>query len=149
MQVIPNVHVLGLFIAATTITYRTRALIPLYAWVLLEGAFAGFSLWWLPYLYVWLPLWGMFMLIGKLNLPNAIKPPLYMILCALHGLSFGILYAPAQALMFGFSFQMTITWIIAGLPFDIAHAIGNFAAGTMIIPLATLLKKLDKGQYRT
>jgi energy-coupling factor transport system substrate-specific component len=67
-----------------------------------------------------------------------------MILCALHGLSFGTLYAPAHALMFGLSFQGMIAWIIAGLPFDLIHAAGNLAAGTMIVPLAALLKRLDK-----
>jgi len=148
MLMIPNVHVLGLFIAAMTISYRTRALIPLYAWIMLEGVLTGFSLWWIPYLYVWLPLWGMFMLVGRIKLPIKIKIPLYMMLCALHGLSFGTLYAPAQALMFGFSFQVTVAWIIAGLPFDVIHAIGNFAAGTLILPLSSLLIRLDKGQYR-
>jgi len=148
MQWIPNVHLLGLFVAVMTLTYRRRALIPLYGYVLLDGVFAGFSMWWMPYLYIWLPLWAAFMGLGKLELPRKIQAPLYMLVCALHGLSFGLLYAPAQALMFGFSFRATIAWIIAGLPFDIIHAIGNFAAGTMIIPLSTLLKNLDNGQYR-
>jgi len=149
LQGIPSVHLLGLFIAIITRTYRWRALIPLYGYVLLEGLFTGFSMWWMPYLYIWLPLWGAFMGLGKLELPRKIGAPLYMIVCALHGLSFGLLYAPMQALMFGFSFQATIAWIIAGLPFDIIHAIGNLAAGTMIIPLSTLLKNLDNGQYRS
>jgi len=146
MQMIPNVHVLGLFIASITLTYRVRALIPLYAWILLEGVFAGFSFWWLPYLYIWLPLWGMFMLAGKLSLPTKVRAPLYMVLAALHGLSFGLLYAPAQALMFGMSFQAMIGWIIAGLPFDALHAAGNFAAGILILPLTALLTRLQRGE---
>jgi energy-coupling factor transport system substrate-specific component len=64
----------------------------------------------------------------------------------LHGLSFGTLYAPANALFFRLSFNGMLAWIIAGLPFDVIHAIGNFAAATLIIPLAALLKKLDRGQ---
>lgn len=144
MQWIPNVHLLGLFIAAITLTYRVRALIPLYVCIFVDGLFAGFSSWWMPYLYIWLPLWLMFMIAGRFNLPAGAKVPLYMALCALHGLSFGTLYAPAQAFMFGLSFEAMITWIIAGLWFDLIHAIGNFAAGTLIIPLAALIKKLDK-----
>jgi energy-coupling factor transport system substrate-specific component len=140
----PNVHILGLFISAVTLTYRIRALIPIYVYVLVDGLFAGFSPWWIPYLYIWLPLWLMFMLAGKLKLRKEILAPLYMVLCGLHGLSFGVLYAPAQALMFGLSVDAMITWIIAGLWFDFIHAIGNFAAGTLIIPLAALLSKLDK-----
>ena len=148
LQWIPGIHPMALIIAAMTLRYRVRALIPLYSYILLDGVFAGFSLWWIPYLYVWLPLWAVFMLAGKLDVSLKVKAPLYMVLCALHGLSFGVLYAPAQALMFGFSFRATVAWVIAGLPFDVVHAIGNFAAGTLVVPLTSLLTKLDRGQYR-
>jgi len=146
MQGLPNVHLLGLFIAAITLVYRGRALIPLYVYVMVEGVFAGFSFWWVPYLYIWLPLWLMFMLAGKFNFPKKVKVPLYMVLCGLHGLMFGILYAPAQAFMFGLSFEGMVAWIIAGLWFDVAHGVGNFAAGALIIPLSELLFRLSKKQ---
>ena len=99
----------------------------------------------IPFLFVWLPLWGVFMLIGKVSMPVKIKVPVYMVLCALHGLAFGTLYAPFAALIFGIplSFQALLAWIIAGFPFDIAHALGNLAAGILIVPLSELLKKLD------
>jgi len=141
---IPNIGFIGFFIAAFTLTYRIRALIPVYIYVALYGLFYGF-LTMIPYLYVWLPLWGMFMLIGKPPLPIKIKVPVYMILCALHGLAFGTLYAPFSAVLFGipFTFQAILAWIIAGFPYDIAHALGNFAAGVLIVPLSELLKKLD------
>ena len=143
MQMIPNIHLLGLFIAATTLTFRYKALIPLYLYIAIEGLFAGFSMWWMPYLYVWIPLWAAFMLIGKINLSIKWKTPICMAAAGLHGLSFGTLYAPMQALMLGLSFQGTIAWIIAGLPFDIAHAIGNTASGILILPMALLLKRLN------
>ena len=144
MQGILNVHLLGTFIAAITLTYRSRALLPIYLYIFIEGFFAGFGLWWLPYLYIWLPLWGVFMLVGKINIPHKIKVPLYMILSALHGLSFGILYAFTQVFIFGFDFNATITWIIAGLPADVIHAISNFTSGILIIPLHLLLKGLNE-----
>jgi len=143
MQGIPGVQLMGLFIAAITLTYRTRALIPIYVWVMLHGAFYGF-IWAIPYLYIWLPLWGIFMLAGKIRLPNKALAPIYMVLCALYGLSFGALYAPFWAAWAGLSFKGMIAWIIAGLPVDIGYAISNFAAGTLIIPLSLLLKKLHK-----
>jgi len=143
MQMLPGVHFLGLIIAVATLVYRVRALIPLYVYVFLDGLFTGFAFWWLPYLYIWLPLWLMFMLAGRLNLPAKTRAPLYMVLCGLHGLSFGTLYAPAQAVMFGLSFENMIRWIIAGLWFDVMHAIGNFAAGSLILPLVGLIRKLE------
>jgi energy-coupling factor transport system substrate-specific component len=141
---IPNVHLLGLFIAAFTLTYRMRALIPLYIFILLSGIFYGFSIWWLPYLYIWLPLWIAFMIFGNLSLPRKIRVPIAMALCAIHGLSYGIMYAPFHALVLGFNFQAMIAWIIAGIPFDIVHGVSNLASGILVIPLASLLKKLDR-----
>jgi hypothetical protein len=35
-------------------------------------------------------------------------------------------------------------WVMAGLPFDLLHCVGNLALGTLIVPLATFLHKLDK-----
>jgi energy-coupling factor transport system substrate-specific component len=146
MQLIPGVHFLGLIIAVSTITYRSKALIPLYVYILTDGLIVGFSQWWIPYLYIWLPLWLMFMLAGRLKLRKEIKTPLYMTLCALHGLSFGLLYAPMQTLFFGLSFEGTVAWVIAGLPTDITHAVSNFVMGSLIIPLSALLRKLDKSR---
>jgi energy-coupling factor transport system substrate-specific component len=111
---------------------------------MLYGVFFGLMTW-IPYLFVWLPLWGMFMVIGMFNLPLVAKVPVYMILCALHGLSFGTLYAPFAALLFGIPLRLNtmLAWIAAGFPFDIAHALGNLAAGVLIVPLTELLKKLN------
>ena len=145
MQMVPNVHLLGLFVAAMTLTFRFRALIPLYLFVFLDGLLSGFALWWIPYLYIWLPLWGAFMILGKLNLPKKLQTPIYMLASGFHGLIFGVLYAPMQALLFGLNFQGMIAWIIAGIPFDVIHAIGNVVSGILIVTLSSLLKKLNRG----
>jgi hypothetical protein len=63
--------------------------------------------------------------------------------CCLHGLSFGVLYAPMQALLYGFDFEQMIAWIMTGVTFDIIHAIGNFAGGLLILPMVKLLKKIE------
>ena len=100
LELLPNIHLLGMFTMAYTVVYRRRALIPIYVYVLLNGIFCGFAAWWLPYLYLWAILWGVTML-----LPRGLRPrlavPMYMLVCGLHGLLFGTLYAPAQALLFG------------------------------------------------
>ena len=69
--------------------------------------------------------------------------PVYAAVCALHGLAYGTLYAPWQALAFGLSWEGMLTWIAAGLPFDALHAAGNLAAGLLILPLSRLLKRLE------
>ncbi|HZJ75700.1 MAG TPA: hypothetical protein VFD25_03840 [Clostridia bacterium] len=143
MEVLPNIHPLGMFIMALTVTYRKKALIPIYIYVFLNGLIAGFAMWWIPYLYIWTVLWGVTMLIPE-NISKKSKAIVYPIVNALFGLSFGILYAPAQALMFNLSFKQTVAWIAAGLSFDAIHAAGSFAIGFLVLPISELLIKLYK-----
>lgn len=143
MEFLPNVHLLGMFTVTYTIVYRKKALYPLYTYILLNGIFAGFATWWLPYLYIWTVLWGAVMLLPK-KIPAKVQPIVYMVVCAAHGFLFGTLYAPAQALLFGLSFKGMIAWIIAGLPWDMVHGISNFCCGVLIVPLSKLLKRLEK-----
>ena len=143
MEWAPNIHLLGMLTMAYTLTYRKKALIPIYVYVLLQGAFAGFALWWIPYTYIWTILWGITMILPK-NMPAKIAVPVYMGVCALHGLCFGTLYAPVQAIMYGLSWKGMIAWIIAGLPFDAIHAAGNLVVGALILPLSSTLTKLEK-----
>ena len=141
MAVLPNIHLLGMFVMTLTLVFRKKALIPLYLYVLLEGLFGGFSLWWLPYLYVWTVLWGVTMLLPK-TMPKKVACFVYPIVCCLHGLLFGVLYAPAQAVLFHLNFSQTVAWVVAGFPFDALHGIGNLVAGCLIVPLCDLLRKL-------
>ena len=139
MEVAPNIHLLGVFTIAFTVVYRKKALYPIYIYVILNGIFSGFAVWWVPYLYVWTVLWGAVMLLPK-HLPKKIRALVYMAVCAGHGFLFGTLYAPAQALLFGMRFQGRASWIIAGLPFDFIHGVSNFFCGILIVPVITALR---------
>ena len=146
MEILPNIHLLGLLTMAYTLTFRTRALIPIYVYVALNGIYSGFSMWWFPYTYIWTILFLITMLLPK-RMPKGLKLIMYPSVCAIHGFAFGALYAPAQAIMFGFNFEQTIAWIIAGIPFDIIHGISNFAMGLLVLPTAELLSKLYYRKY--
>ncbi len=145
MEFAPNVHLLGVFTVTFTIVYRWKALYPIYIFVFLVGLFNGFSIWWIPYLYLWVVLWGMTMLLPK-KMPNKVRPIVYMVVCALHGYLYGTLYAPFQAICFGLNLKGMVAWIVAGLPWDCIHGTSNLIAGILIVPLATLLGKLEKNQ---
>ena len=145
MEWAPNIHFIALFIITFTLVYRIKALVPIYVFVLLTGVYGGFNVWWVPYLYIWLPLWGLAMLLPR-RAPAWLLTPLCMLLGGLHGILYGVLYAPAQAFFFHYDLQMTIAWILSGALFDILHAIGNFAACTLTMPLVKLLLRLEKGQ---
>ena len=143
MEVLPNIHLLGMFVMVYTIVFRKKALIPIYVYVMINGLYAGFSIWWIPYLYIWTILWALTMLLPQ-RMPKWLKCIVYPTVCALHGLAFGTLYAPIQAFMFGMDMRQTIAWIIAGLPWDFVHAVGNLFAGMLIFPLSRVLEKLVK-----
>jgi energy-coupling factor transport system substrate-specific component len=79
------------------------------------------------------------------QMPKSVAAVVYPLICGIHGFAFGILYAPAQALMFGLDFKGMLAWIVAGLPFDLIHGAGNFAMGLLILPLSNLLGRLASG----
>ncbi len=143
MELIPNVHLLGVLTVAYTVVYRKKALYPIYTYVILNGIFCGFAAWWIPYLYLWTILWGVVMLLPK-KMPKKVQPAVYMIVCAAHGFLFGTLYAPLQAIMYGLSFQGMIAWIAAGLPWDCIHGISNFFCGILIMPIVFALRQAEK-----
>ena len=145
-QVLPNIHPLALFIIAITLVYGKRALYPLYVYVLLEGVFGGFGLWWLPYTYIWTVVWAAAMFLPKDTLERGRRIPC-MIIAGAHGFLFGVLYAPFQALVYGLDFKGTLAWIAAGFSFDIIHGISNIILGILIIPLAKAIRLADKNSH--
>lgn len=141
MEFLPNIHLLAVLTIAFTAVYRAKALFPIYVYVFLNGLIAGFNIWWIPYLYIWTVLWGAVMLVPR-NLPKKVTYIIYTVLCILHGLCFGLLYAPSQALFFGLNFSQTVAWVIAGLPFDLIQAVGNGVLSLLIMPIVSALKRI-------
>ena len=149
MELLPNIHLIGMFVMVCTIVFRVKALVPIYVFVALTGLYAGFAPWWVPFLYIWTVLWGVTMLLPK-QIPKKVACVVYPLLCGLHGISFGILYAPSQALMYGMSWEATKAWIVAGWVWaDPVMAVGNTLAGLLIIPMVELLNKLMRVQRMT
>ncbi len=143
MELLPNIHLLGMFVVLFTAVYRAKAVIIIYVFAFIMGVTAGFNVWWIPYLYIWTVLWAACLLIPK-NAPKAVKIVLYPLVCSLHGFLYGVLYAPAQAIAFGYTFEQTLAWIASGATFDIIHGISNFAMGLLVFPLSEVIKKAHK-----
>ena len=148
LEFLPNVHMLAMLTVLYTVVFRVKALIPIYVFVLLEGIIAGFSSWWIPYFYLWTVLWGLAMLIPR-NLPPVPLSICFMALCAFHGLIYGTLYAPFQALYYGLSFKGMAVWIITGLPWDFVHCVSNLFMGALIYPVYVPFKKAIDKFYKT
>ena len=143
MEVFPNIHLTGMFIILFTRIFRKKALIPLYLYVFLIGIRWGFGLAWIPYLYIWLIPWIGAMLIPK-KLDKKMAGVLYCFVGAVSGITFGTVYAPAQAILFGLNFKQTLLWISSGFLWDVIQAVGNTAFFTLVIPLSDVLDKAMK-----
>ncbi|MBQ8254687.1 MAG: hypothetical protein IJY94_04205 [Clostridia bacterium] len=147
IDIVPNMHPLTLFIAAFTVVYRFKALIPIYIYVFLEGLMGGFGIWWYPNLYIWTFLWLLVMLIPK-NLNEVAAGIIITVLSTLHGIGFGLLYMPYQCyVFFKGNWDFAYIWLLNGLPFDVLHALGNLVSSLLTIPLVLLLCKLGNYKY--
>ena len=140
MEALPNIHLVGVLTMVYTLVFRAKALIPIYLFVIVNGAFVGFSPWWIPYLYIWTILWGVTMLLPR-SLSSRAGAIVYPIVCCLHGLFFGVLYAPVEALLYGMNLQETLLWILRGIPFDLLHFVGNLVGGMLVLPLTMVLRR--------
>ncbi|MBP5256634.1 MAG: hypothetical protein J6Z80_06235 [Clostridia bacterium] len=144
IEVVPNFHPIALFIATMTLVYGAKALIPTYVFVFLEGLYAGFGIWWFPYLYIWVPV-----CLAVLILPRKMKKAkavaLVSLVCGLHGMLYGTLYAPYQCIVFfGGNLKLMFLWILSGLPYDAMHMVGNLILSFLAVPLASVICRLDK-----
>ena len=74
LEFLPNVHMLAVLVTAYTVVFRAKALYPIYIYVLIQGIYAGFSLWWIPYTYLWTLLWAAVMLLPKDMPPRKAVP---------------------------------------------------------------------------
>ncbi|MBQ2617875.1 MAG: hypothetical protein IJK24_06310 [Oscillospiraceae bacterium] len=145
LEGLPNIELISTLTMVYTLVYRKQALLPVFLFIFLEGVLAGFSLWWFPYLYLWPLLWALTMALPK-RMPIWLRVPVYAGTCALFGLAYGSLYAPYQAVVFlGGDLRKMLAWIAAGFfPWDVLHALGNLGLGLLIVPLTTLLQKLEQ-----
>lgn len=141
MEFLPNIHLLAVLTVAFTAVYRAKALLPIYVYVFLNGLISGFNIWWVPYLYIWTLLWGAVMVVPR-GISQKATFIIYTTLSILHGLTFGLFYAPAQAMFFGLDLGQTVAWVMAGLPFDLVHAVGNGVLSLLIMPIVSALKRI-------
>ena len=145
LEALPNVELVSTLTMVYTLVYRQKGLIPVFVFIFMEGLLWGFSLWWFPYLYLWPILWAVTLLLPR-DLPVWAQVPVYAGVCGLFGLAYGTLYAPFQLVAFlDGDFRRMLLWIAAGFPWDVTHALGNLALGTLIVPLTAALQRLDAG----
>ena len=136
MAFLPNIEPVSLMVMLCAVVFGWKAAYPIALYVLMEILFYGLGLWNINYLYIWAIL-----AIAAGLLRNMEHPLGWAILSGTFGLLFGALCAPVDVVIGGFGYAAA-KWV-SGIPFDIAHCIGNFAiALVMFVPMRNLLEKL-------
>ena len=143
MSGLPNIEPVSLMVMLFAVVFGWKALYPIYLYVVMEVLLYGISFWNFNYLYVWLILF-----LGAMAMRKLKNPIWWALLSGLFGLAFGLFCAPVYAIAFG-SMDYGIRWWMAGIPFDVTHAIGNFViALVLFVPLRKLLEKLYAGMRK-
>ena len=136
MMWLPNIEPVSLMVMLYAVVFGKKAVYPIYLYVLLEILVYGLGTWNIMYLYIWIILaiaaWLLRNMHGRLS---------WAILSGTFGLLFGVLCAPVDVAIGGFGYAVT-KWV-SGIPFDIAHCVGNFAIALIaFLPLRKLLETL-------
>ena len=128
---LPNVELVTLMIILATVHLGWKVLLSVAVFVVLEGLIYGFGIWWINYLYVWPVLVAVVMVLRQYS-----HPVLWAVLAGIYGLIFGVLCSFPYFMTGGWA--AGISYIIAGIPYDITHCIGN------TVLTALLFYPLDK-----
>lgn len=136
MSYLPNIEPVSLLVMIYAVVFGRRAVYPIFLYVVLEILLYGLGTWNLNYLYVWAIL--ALIAYGFRRMKNPLG---WALISGVFGLAFGLLCAPVDFLLGDIGYVIS-KWV-SGIPFDIAHCIGNFVIALLLfVPLRALLEKL-------
>ena len=131
LQNIPNVHLGAVFLIVATLRFGIKTLYMVFVYIMLEGLFFGFSIWWVPYIYIWAIL-----VLAVLPQRKHKSWLLLSVTGALHGYLFGAMCAIVTAIVGGL--HAGFAFWVSGIPYDLIHGTSN------LILCLVLLRPLDK-----
>ena len=137
MSALPNIEPVTLLIIVYTDFMKKKTLLIIYIYVLLEGIFYGFGIWWISYLYVWAILFGCAYALRMI--------PHFLAKTAL-GALFGIVFGALTSIPYLFvgGIENFVAVFINGIPFDLLHCGGNaLMVGVFYKPLSLLFEKMS------
>lgn len=143
MMGLPNIELTSFWLVLFSKNFGKKVYFVVPVFVLIEGIIFGFNLWWISYLYVW----PLLILVTRLMHKND-SALIWASVSAVFGLAFGALCA----IPYGFTgtdlqsgLTIAFNWWVAGIPWDIAHCVGNFVLMMLLYkPLSDVMLKLQK-----
>lgn len=137
MAGLPNIELVSFLVIFYTLLDRRLAATAIGIFIVLEGVLYGFHLWWLTYLYVW---YVLFFVTAALK--RWLNAPLAALVNGAFGLVFGTLTSIPYFILLGPGGG--VAYIIAGIPFDIAHCIGNTLLALLLFaPMMKLAGRME------
>ncbi len=142
---LPNIELTSFLIIMFTLCFGKKAAFVIPVYVLLENLIFGFNVMWsIAYMYIWYLPFLLALSVRKHK--NALS---LSIMSGFFGLFFGFLCSfPLLFISFGgygVGISAMIAYWIAGIPFDIIHAVGNFTIMlTLYKPTSRILEKMIK-----
>ncbi len=138
MAGLPNIEPVSLCVLVYAVVFGFKALYPIYVYVAMEILCFGLGIWNVYYLYVWAIL-----AVAAILLRDMRQSLGWAILSGVYGLLFGALCGIMDIFIGGVSYAVA-KWA-SGIPFDIAHCLGNFCIALLLFkPLRQLMEKLYK-----
>lgn len=154
LQGIPNIELVSLLILVYTSILKRKTLFIIAVFVLLEGFFYGFGIWFIGYLYVWFILYLIGRLITRRTPPLEQSSIIWALVSGSFGLCFGGFFAFISFLMglqsggFQGGLNSAFGYWVSGLTFDIIHGIANFIVALVLFkPVYKVLNRLMKNYY--
>ena len=140
---LPNIELTSFWLILFSKNFGKKVYFVVPVFVVLEGMIFGFNLWWISYLYCW----PLLILVTRIFRNNN-SATLWSVISAVFGLLFGALCA-IPYLFTGTDLRSGLTlafnWWVAGIPWDIAHCIGNFILMMLLYkPLSKVMLRLQK-----
>lgn len=144
LSFLPNIELTSFWLIMFTLLMGWKALIIVPIFISVEAGIYGPHVWIIMYLYIW-PLLVIMAMIFRKNRSALF----WALLSGFFGLAFGLMCTPAQVIFFTKpqtlekALKAGFTWWVAGIPFDVAHCIGNFTLMlTLYHPIRLAVGKL-------
>ncbi len=128
LSFLPNIELTSFWLIMFALFMGWKAFIIIPVFIAIEASLYGPHVWIIMYLYVWPILVAMTLVFRKNR-----SALFWALLSGFFGLAFGLLCTPAQVIFFTKpqtiekALKAGFTWWVAGIPFDVAHCIGNFS----------------------
>lgn len=134
----------GVFTIACIILYRKKSLYIIFIYCLFEGLRLGFPAEWFPHVYIWILLYIITTWLVPVYKRDWKHFWIYIGINALHGLMIGALFSMIFGSITGVTMHDIMINLHDGIPYYMESAFFNALTGTLIIPIAIVIRKIDR-----